>query len=176
MNSSPKYEHDCKTSCRFLGRYLWEDNHEYDLYVCVDLGQPEMTDVIARHGNAPEDYASTAIACLANEKRNERDPLMKAWARAVEQRFALPAERLKELADNLLLTQDMMSASRFVEAATVFLAYGSMASARILNIARKNIEVHIRDSEPHEQEFVDAVVKYLKVLQKSAEEYEQKKR
>lgn len=161
----PKFQHDCK-SCKFLGTTTYEDRH-YDLYCCVDLTNPNMTDVIARFDSQGSSYISTTVSIISYSEAYAADhPIRKAWELAVENRLALDDESLNRLKTNQILTEDMLHASRFIEAASTLIHSTFISSPASISIALRNINSSVRAYEDDERELVNAIIKFLEKKQK----------
>lgn len=149
-------------------------NDHYDLYICVDLTAPSMSSLIARSSDDGADYASCMVGLLAAQPDLTRNsPTWEAYRRAIEAQLALSPEALEQNYAKLHLTQDMLYASRIVEAAQTVACTFTM-SARQIGIAKNHIKTFLSraSAEEHEKEYYDAVVKFLGHAEKETAEYE----
>lgn len=169
----PNYKHDCK-KCKFLGGYIW-GNEPYDLYVCVDLSNPLMTDLIVRSSDEDSDYCSTPVALLRTHDRFQRGtPMGETWCRAVEAGLALDPDGIIRHEQSAYLSEDMLNAGRLVEATSTLLHSTFIMSNNALMIAKRKLQSSV-GGEDHERELKDAVVKYLeKVIEEQSESGESK--
>ena len=163
---SPKYKHDCD-GCHFLGRFSdfkIGDVVDYDLYVCPNLESPMLTSLIARYGSEGSHYSSSPVGVLLQFSNEQLSKVNReVWARALEKRFVLSRERLMEMRDSPMVYTSHVEASRIIEGvqsiqSADFLSKGGVKSAL------QYVDIHMRGTEPHEEELIAAVKKYLQVI------------
>ncbi len=163
---SPKYKHDCD-GCHFLGRFSdfkIGDVVDYDLYVCPNLETPSLTSLIARYGSEGSHYSSSPVGVLLQFPDEQLSKVNReTWARALERRFVLSREKLTEMRDNPMIHTPHVEAARIIEGvqsiqSADFLSKGAVKSAL------QYVNIHMRGTEPHEEELIAAVKKYLQVI------------